>query len=238
MPGFRRIGFSFGVAFLVLVSSAATLAAECGLKILFALDVSASVNDTEYELQLRGLADGFRDAAVLDAIRQTRGGLSAAVMEWSSPTEQAVIVPWRRLIDDPDALAFAEEIAAPRRRFAWGGTAIGSALGVARGILASDGLSCRRTVIDVSGDGISNMGHDTAKAADLLDAAGVTINGLAVLVDEIESDIGLVDYYLLHVVRGPLAFVEVAETFEDFPEAMRRKLLREIRPDFVALAPR
>lgn len=39
----------------------------------------------------------------------------------------------------------------------------------------------------------------------------------------------MVAYFQRHVIRGPGAFVEVAFGFEGFVEAMRRKLLREIR---------
>ena len=36
-------------------------------------------------------------------------------------------------------------------------------------------------------------------------------------------------YYREQVIRGDGAFVEVAGSYEDYGEAMRRKLLREIR---------
>jgi hypothetical protein len=38
----------------------------------------------------------------------------------------------------------------------------------------------------------------------------------------------LVDYYTREVIRGPSAFVEVADGFEDFARAMEAKLIREL----------
>jgi hypothetical protein len=39
------------------------------------------------------------------------------------------------------------------------------------------------------------------------------------------------------VIRGPGAFVEVADGQEDFPRAIRRKLLRELTEQVTAMAP-
>ena len=56
-------------------------------------------------------------------------------------------------------------------------------------------------------------------------ARNVTVNGLAILTD----DPDLEGYYRDVLIVGSGAFTLAAEGFEDFSEAMRRKLLREIR---------
>jgi hypothetical protein len=64
---------------------------------------------------------------------------------------------------------------------------------------------------------------------------GVVINGLA-----IENEVAdLADYYRGNVQSGPGSFVMAVKTYEDFGEAMRRKLLREIeyRPRITRLLP-
>jgi hypothetical protein len=43
-----------------------------------------------------------------------------------------------------------------------------------------------------------------------------------------EAQDDLVDYYTREVIRGPSAFVEVADGFEDFARAMEVKLVREL----------
>ena len=50
------------------------------------------------------------------------------------------------------------------------------------------------------------------------------MNGLAVG----EHETGVVAYYHSEVIRGPGAFVEVAARQTDYPQTIRRKLLREL----------
>ena len=63
----------------------------------------------------------------------------------------------------------------------------------------------------------------------------MSINGLAILSD----DPDLKDYYEHRVIAGTDAFALAAGSFEDFAEAMRRKLIREIeyRPAVSGLPP-
>jgi len=62
--------------------------------------------------------------------------------------------------------------------------------------------------------------------------AGVTVNGLAILSEE--SD--LERYYLTNVIGGPAAFVMLADDYEDFADAVIRKLIREIVGNPIAAA--
>jgi hypothetical protein len=55
-------------------------------------------------------------------------------------------------------------------------------------------------------------------------AGGIAINGLAILTEEP----WLADYYRNNVIGGPLAFVVIARTLDDFADAMLRKLAREV----------
>jgi len=81
-----------------------------------------------------------------------------------------------------------------------------------------------RVVVDISGDGWTNTGRTSASIRDRVVAAGITLNGLAIL-NEVAD---LVAYYRDNVVGGPGAFVESASDYHDFVRAIRRKLLREI----------
>ena len=88
-------------------------------------------------------------------------------------------------------------------------------------------------MIDISGDGIANFGLPPAVARDRIVARGITINGLAIMIDEP----GLADYYRTNVIGGPSAFVAVARTFDDFAVAMLQKLEREVAAASVTAAP-
>ena len=65
-----------------------------------------------------------------------------------------------------------------------------------------------------------------AEIRDWVVASGITINGLAI----IGPDDGLPDYYRDNIIGGPNAFVIPAKSFKDYPDAIRKKLLREITP--------
>ena len=211
-------------------------ASACGLRLLLALDVSASLSDYEYNLQRTGLAQAFRDPDIVAAILGL-GGVRVAVTQWASPHEQQLAVDWLSLRSAGDIRSLADRIDSLTDPFPRGATAIGNALIHAGTVIAADPMPCRRTVIDVSGDGATNTGIHTGTAADALAALGIVINGLVIMV---EADKGIMPpdaYYLRNVLRGPGAFLETARTFNDYPEAIRRKLLREILPDVAMLRP-
>ena len=88
-------------------------------------------------------------------------------------------------------------------------------------ILLSDGENTRNRWFNAEGA----INARQKQICDNIKAAGITINGLAILNDDIALDL----YYAQHVIGGSDAFVMTARDFEDFAQAMRRKLLREIR---------
>src|SRR5581483_12338423 len=81
-----------------------------------------------------------------------------------------------------------------------------------------------RSVIDLSGDGSNNQGTPVADARAAVLGAGITINGLAIINEEPDLE----TYYRTQVIGGPGAFALSARDYEDFAQAIRRKLLREI----------
>ena len=56
------------------------------------------------------------------------------------------------------------------------------------------------------------------------------INGLPILSGTDETAYELDAYYRDNVIVGPGAFIEIAQSYEDFEQAFRRKLLRELTP--------
>ena len=123
-----------------------------------------------------------------------------------------------------DAVAAALD-AAPRLPRA-GATALGEGMAAGLALLARCPADAARLVLDVSGDGRHNQGRAPAPVRDLGVAAGVTINGLAVLNEEAD----LLDHYRGEVIGGVGSFVMPCADYAAFAEAVRAKLLREI-PD-------
>jgi len=193
------------------------------LELVLAVDASSSVDSQEFALQMQGIASAFRDPAVLAALRAV-DGVAVTLMQWSSTNRQAVVVPWTLLRGDADAGAFAGALERAPRRVRSGGTSIAAALDAAHREIAGNAYQGRRQVIDLSGDGRANMGARPSRARDRIAAAGVTINGLAILNEEPTLD----RYYADYVIAGPRAFLMTAVDYQSFAQAIRRKLIREI----------
>jgi hypothetical protein len=205
----------------LLAASAPTAAA--GLALVLALDVSASVTADSYLLQRNGIARAFENPRLAGAISAVPGGIEALVLEWSDPDRIAVTVGWTRLADADGAAAFATALRATKRS-SEGLTAIGPALLAAAAAFDRAPEPAPRRIIDISGDGMANFGLSPSAARDRIVAAGIAINGLAILTDEpwLEA------YYRSNVIGGPGAFVVAARDFRSFADAMLRKLAQEI----------
>ena len=208
------------------------------LQIVLAVDTSGSVDGHEFALQLSGIAAALRDATVLAAIRSgPNARIAVSVVLWSDPSLPQFSTPWRLLTDAASAADFARRIEQlPRVRS--GGTGIGKAIQFCADLFRDNGLSSRRRVIDLSGDGaepaLQEWSVSPRQARDYAVSNGITINGLAILTDDPELD----SYYRDQVIGGPDAFLLAVESLDDFAAAMRRKLVREIeyRPTVSQLA--
>ncbi len=204
------------------------------LELVLAVDASSSVSVAEFELQIQGLARAFRDPRVLQAVRASGDlGLAVSLVQWSDNRKQFLAVDWT-LVTGPDgAVAFAEEVADTPRFLIGGGTAIGGALSFAMRLLDDNDFQGRRRVIDVSGDGRANQGAHPARVRDKAVALGITINGLAIL----NEDLAVADYYRAHVIGGTGAFIMTANDYESYALAILIKLVREIAGAPIAARP-
>ena len=200
-----------------------TPAACADLALVLAVDVSASVTADSYLLQRDGIARAFANPRLVSAITALPGGIEALVLEWSDPDRIAVTVGWTRVAGTDGAAAFAAAVRATKRS-SEGLTAIGPALLAAAAAFDHTPEAAPRRVIDISGDGMANLGLPPAMARDRVVATGISINGLAILSEEpwLEA------YYRSNVIGGPGAFVVAAQDFRSFADSMLRKLVQEI----------
>ena len=220
------------IATLIALMLEVASAKGAALALVLAVDVSASVTADSYLLQHDGIARAFASPRLAEAISAAPGGIEVLVLEWSDPDKIAVTVDWTRVGDGPSANGFAAAVRASRRSSA-GITAIGPALIAAAAAFDHLPEPAGHQVIDISGDGMANFGLPPAAARDRIVAGGIAINGLAILTEEP----WLADYYRNNVIGGPLAFVVIARTFDDFADAMLRKLAREVADASATSAP-
>ena len=216
-------------AFLLFGSVFAKSAQACSLALVSAIDVSASVDEREYRLQMHGLADALSGEEVRRAIKQV-GGIWYSSFEWSGRNQHAFHINWTWLGSEADIDSVADRLRRVVRGHTEFPTAIGYALGFAAIHLSRLPAECERKVIDVAGDGVNNEGFAPRHAYAAFDLDGVVVNGLVIKGASPDPE----PYYRDHVIKGSGAFVEIANGFDDYTRAMTRKLLKEIGSGFVA----
>src|SRR5689334_24267507 len=120
--------FIFAMAW-ALDGNAAETAVD--LELVLAVDASGSVSDQEYQLQLAGIARGFRDPAVRKAIRSgPEKAMAVNLLVWAEPQVPKDTTGWFVITGDADAESFARIVEAfPRRQT--GATAIGEGIAAA-----------------------------------------------------------------------------------------------------------
>ena len=120
--------------------------------------------------------------------------------------------------------AFAKQIDETKRENVGNFTAIGTAIDFSIKEIQENQYAGRLRKIDVSGDGVNNVGPRPQSYKNLANRLGISINGLA-----IKTDLGSLDrYYRQNVITGPGSFVESAADYSDFARAIHRKLKREL----------
>ncbi|MEQ8367205.1 MAG: DUF1194 domain-containing protein [Roseicyclus sp.] len=208
----------------LLAASAAAAQDQCRLALQLALDVSASVDATEYDLQMTGLASALLDPVVTEAFLNGPGPVALSIFEWSGRFQQDVLVDWTLITSEEDLLRIADRISRATRGHEDFPTALGYALGFAADRF-SQAPQCLFQTLDISGDGQNNDGFTPGAAYEHFPFDGITVNALAIG----GASRGIGDYFVNEVIRGPGAFVEYATNHSDFGETMRRKLERELR---------
>jgi len=204
-------------------------------ELVIAVDVSNSMDPEEQALQREGYITGLTSREFLSAVHQgSHGKVAVTYFEWAGLYDQKIIMPWR-LIDGPESAdaVGAEILRAPYRRAPR--TSIFGALQFAKPLFDASGYNGLRRVVDVSGDGINNMGPPVTMMRDDVLGAGITINGLPIMLKrrsgygvwEMQYD-NLDVYYEDCVTGGPGSFVIPIKEREQFKEATRHKLVLEI----------
>lgn len=213
--------------------SDANTTSDCRIALLLALDVSSSVDAHEDMLQRRGLAAALASPEIQAAFLSSPQSVAFSVYEWSGRTQQSTLLNWTVIDSRQTLLESAAKLALSKRSTTEFPTALGHAVGHAARLFR-DAPECDVQVLDVSGDGENNDGFTPKQAYDAFPLDGVIVNALAIeTFGEKAADLAaqpgdMVAYYTRELIRGPDAFVEVADGFDGFENAMRRKLSREL----------
>ena len=208
------------------------LSAGVDLELVIAVDISHSMDLDELAVQREGYAQAIVSKEFLQALRAgPKAKISVTYFEWSASSDQKIIIPWR-IVDGPEtADAVANEIMSnPVRRGSR--TSISGAILFAIPLFDENPYRGLRRVIDISGDGPNNSGPPVTPVRDQALERGIIINGLPVMVKEPSystTDIDNLDWYYEDcVIGGPGSFVVPIKDRENFTEAIRTKLIREV----------
>lgn len=233
----RKALYSF-LSLAALLASPSTRAqsaeTDVDLELVLAVDASRSMAPYEQKIQRDGYVAAFGRKEVIDAIDEgVHGRVAIIYVEWAGSTLQRIIVPWT-LVDSPESAAkFAAKLDQPipptQSR-----TSISGAIDFSSALFDNNGFKGTRTVIDISGDGVNNIGRPVTEARYQALAKGITINGLPVMInDDLSADwaVDLDIYYSNCVIGGPGAFMIPVISWDQFPEVVRRKLVLELAGD-------
>jgi hypothetical protein len=228
----RSLACLFALLFLALPALAQDKK-EVDLSLALAIDISGSIDPDEAKLQREGYVQAFRDPVIVRAILGgPNGRIAVAYYEWSDSWMQKLLIDWTLLDSEATIAAFANRLAdlpiSIARR-----TSISGAIRYAIPLFGRSPYEPTRKVLDISGDGSNNDGGLVTDMRYEALKERIIINGLPIMNDRpnpfgFPNETDLDRYYLHCVTGGPRSFVEVARNFEDFPRAVRKKLLQEV----------
>ena len=226
----RRLFVTLALVCLAAMRPASAQPLEVDLELVLLVDVSRSMSPEELEIQRRGYAEALRNPQVYAAIQTgLLQRIALTYIEWAG--DQEVVVDWQAIETEDDLNIFADRITVTfdsgMRR-----TSISEALIHGVDSLAANDFAGLRQVIDISGDGPNNQGRNVEYGRDTALAQGITINGLPLMTRDGFGEQWHLDnldiYYQTCVIGGPGAFVIPVHNWEDFADAVRRKLILEI----------
>ncbi|OCW57580.1 DUF1194 domain-containing protein [Hoeflea olei] len=224
----------------VLFAAAGLLAGHTGARaqepvdvsLVLAVDVSRSMSQRELAIQREGYAAALNHPDVVRAIGQgAYGRIAITMFEWAGDGSTNQVFDWTLVETGADADRLSALVLATRpvglRR-----TSISGAVRHAMRRLDASPYEGFRKVIDISGDGPNNQGGPVLAARDEALGKRIVINGLPLMTsDGPGGGFNIADldaYYGDCVIGGPGSFLVPVRSWEQFPEAVRRKLILEI----------
>lgn len=214
--------------------------------LVVSVDISNSVDENRYRLQMEGIAAALEDSGVIEAITNgPNGGILFSMVTWADRPD--FTLPWVKISSKEEAMAVAARI----RKLPQQGGEFTCMTRMMRSvndkIMSQIPAEATRMVLDVSGDGPDNCNADEPieGVRDELVANGVTVNGLPINSDDspaVQDGAGtaspgtgdkppmssIEEWYRAHVMGGTGSFVLPANGYADFGRAIRQKFVIEI----------
>lgn len=260
MKTFKQMLIGVFTSVLLLAGTGAN-AMIVDVQLALVLDISGSIDDNEYNAQMNGYVEAFKNTTVQDRIGNFSNGIAVEMFFYASNVKVASIEAVLKTAADSEA--FAAAIAAITRPTVIAPDKMGLGTNIAGGmLLAYDWLTGNdfdvqiAKVMDVSGDGFQNRTLETNDGEAQVDfaagillveaqrdqatAAGILVNGLAINHDgpvDNFQDACLDDgYYIDHVINNNVCIQSEGFLSGDFENAVIDKLVQDIVPEPATLA--
>lgn len=221
------------ILFLTIMAIPATASGEekVDIAMVVSFDRSESIDRDEARVQITGLIYTLRHPRFLAAVETGyHGRIGLSALTWSSFTRHEVILPWMMIGNLEEAEIAAQWLGKflNRERSVQHGTQTDVAFGLEVGRRQMHALpwNSNKRVINIVSDGISNTGHVAMVDRDKTWAQGIAINAL--IIAQGSAVWVLRNYFRDNVIAGPSAFVQLAQTNDEFAAATLRKMVLEI----------
>lgn len=219
---------------VLAVSACPAHATNVDTAIVFAVDVSASIDAATAKMQRQGHADALVAPEVIAAI--ARGGsfgcIAITYFEWAGPGHVRTVLPWTTICSPGDAQAAATIISRDGDNGSGCvrncSTSISFAIDLSRMLFEQYPGHAGRKVIDISANGTNNDGLPVALSRLRAIKSGYTINAIAMPAFRRSVPEDLTAYFADNVIGGPGAFVVSSDSIGDYAKVLRRKLVVEI----------
>lgn len=224
----------FGIGIVLAMLALPARAGPCvDVALVLAIDGSGSISDEDYAFQTQAFATALLEPDVIAAL-DSAGRVAVAALVWGDAEFPFSRTGWHVIEQGRGVVDLARDLMSHQRDTA-GNTDIGAGLWTALDMLQE--VCAGNRIVNVSGDGKATVSPRRRPLPTLTMARnravgmGVSVNGLAIT-DEVPD---LQDYYARNVIAGPQSFVIAVEKPEDFSDAIRRKLKREIERPAVTM---
>ena len=236
------------LASLAVVTVAAAVSSdEVDTALVVAIDVSNSVDEQRYKLQMEGIAQALEDPGVIQAIvGGAKGGILFSLVTWAD--QMTVNLPWTHIASEADAKAAAKKVRTLPRQTGEFTCMAKMMRNVSDKIVPQIPSKAVKVVLDISGDGRDNCNgqEPIEQVRDELVKYGVTVNGLPILegagpelvtpgapsaqsyLPEKQTVDPLEAWFRDSVKGGPGSFVLPAYGYADFGRAIRQKFVLEV----------
>lgn len=207
--------------------------------LVVSVDVSNSVDENRYRLQMEGIAAALEDPGVIQAITNgPAGGILFSMVTWADRPD--FTLPWVKISSKEEAQAVAAKIRKLPQISGEFTCMTRMMRSVNDKVMSQVPAEATRLVLDVSGDGPDNCNAEEPIEAvrDELVANGVTVNGLPINTDSAtvaaqpatgDAPASSIEtWYRENVMGGLGAFVLPANGYDDFGRAIRQKFVIEI----------